>query len=102
VQFKSFLHFWMIAYVVVLSALTSVTTAMALVLLIDEKGRPRVSFLPPSFLSMAAAIVGVFGFEFLVRKFIIGFGENQLDLATTLQNLVDQTVEATLRKEASG
>jgi hypothetical protein len=49
---------------------------------------------------MTAAVLGVFGFEFLVRNFIIGFGETQLDLATTLQSLVDQAVAATLKKEA--
>jgi hypothetical protein len=102
VKWKSFLHLWMAAYLVLLAALMSVTTAMALVLLIDEKGQPRVTFIPPSFLSMTAAVLGVFGFEFLFRKFIIGFGENQLDLATTLQNFVDQAVAATLKKEAGG
>ena len=102
VKWKSFLHLWMAAYLVLLAALMSVTTAMALVLLIDEKGQPRVTFIPPSFLSMTAAVLGVFGFEFLFRKFIIGFGENQLDLATTLQNFVDQAVAATLKKETGG
>jgi hypothetical protein len=102
VKWKSFLHLWMVAYLVLLAALMSVTTAMALVVLIDEKGQPRVTFIPPSFLSMTAAVLGVFGFEFLFRKFIIGFGENQLDLATTLQNFVDQAVAATLKKEAGG
>jgi amino acid permease len=102
VKWKSFLHLWMVAYLVLLAFLMSVTTAMALVLLIDEKGQPRVTFIPPSFLSMTAAVLGVFGFEFLFRKFIIGFGENQLDLATTLQNFVDQAVAATLKKEAGG
>lgn len=63
VKWKSFLHLWMISYLVLLAALMSVTTAMALVLLIDEKGQPRVSFISPSFLSMAAAVLGVFGFE---------------------------------------
>lgn len=102
VKWKSFLHFWMVAYLALLGALMSVTTAMALVLLIDERGQPRVIFIPPSFLSMTAAVLGVFGFEFLFRKFVIGFGENQLDLATTLQNFVDQAVAATLKKEAGG
>ena len=102
VNWKSFLNLWMVAYLVLLAFLMSVTTAMALVLLIDEKGQPRVTFIPPSFLSMTAAVLGVFGFEFLFRKFVIGFGENQLDLATTLQNIVDQAVAATLKKEAGG
>lgn len=102
VKVKSFLHLWMFAYLVLLAALMSVTTALALVLLIDGNGEPRVTFIPPSFLSMTAAVLGVFGFEFLFRKFIIGFGENQLDLATTLQNFVDQAVAATLKKEAGG
>ncbi|HWD99596.1 MAG TPA: hypothetical protein VG345_11180 [Bryobacteraceae bacterium] len=102
VKWKSFLHLWMVAYLVLLAALMSVTTAMALVLMVDEKGQPRITFVPPSFLSMTAAVLGVFGFEFLFRKFIIGFGENQLDLGTTLQNFVDQAVAATLKKEASG
>jgi hypothetical protein len=102
VNWKSFLNLWMVAYLVLLAFLMSVTTAMALVLLIDEKGQPRVTFIPPSFLSMTAAVLGVFGFEFLFRKFVIGFDENQLDLATTLQNIVDQAVAATLKKEAGG
>jgi hypothetical protein len=102
VQPKSFLHAWMVAYVVLLAALMSVTTAMALVFLIDDRGQPRITFIPSSFLSMTAAVLGVFGFEFLFRKFIIGFGETQFDLGTTLQNLVDQAVAATLKKEAGG
>jgi hypothetical protein len=77
VKWSSFLHLWMVAYLVTLAFLMSVTTAMALVVLIDEKGQPRANFVPPSFLSMAAVVAGVFGFEFLFRKFIIGFGENQ-------------------------
>ena len=102
VKWKSFVHLWMMAYLVLLAFLMSVTTAMALVLLIDEKGQPRVTFIPPSFLSMTGAVLGVFGFEFLFRKFIIGFGENQLDLGTTLQSVVDQAVAATIKKEAGG
>jgi len=102
VKWSSFLHLWMVAYLVTLAFLMSVTTAMALVVLIDEKGQPRANFVPPSFLSMAAVVAGVFGFEFLFRKFIIGFGENQLNLGTTLQNFVDQAVAATLKKEAGG
>ena len=35
----------------------------------------------------------------LVRKFVIGFGENQLDVGTTMQNVVDQAVSSTLKKE---
>jgi hypothetical protein len=75
---------------------------MALVLLLDEQGRPRVNFVPPSFISITAAVAGVFGFEFLFQKFIVGFGETRFDLAATLQNLVDQAVAATLKKEAGG
>jgi hypothetical protein len=99
-NWKSFLNFWMFAYVILLGALMSVTTSMALVLLIGANGAPRVDFIPPSMISMAAAVVGVFGFEFLFRKFIIGFGENKFDLDTTLQNIVDQAVAATLKKES--
>lgn len=102
VKWRSFLHLWMFAYLVLLGLLMSVTTAMALVLLVDDKGQPRVTFIPQSFISMAAAVLGVFGFEFLFRKFIIGFGENQFDLSTTLQNFVDQAVAATLKREAGG
>jgi hypothetical protein len=102
VKWKSFLHLWMICYLVLLAALMSVTTAMAPVLLVDEKGIPRVTFIPASFVSMAAAVLGVFGFEILFSKFIIGFGETKLDLSTTLQNLVDQAVSATLKKEVGG
>jgi len=102
VRSKSFLNFWMLTYLVLLAALMSLTTAMALVLLVDEKGQPRVTFIPPSFISMAASVIGVFGFEFLIRKLVIGFGATQLDLSTSLQNLVDQAVGAVLKKEASG
>jgi hypothetical protein len=102
VRWKSFLNLWMIAYLVLLAALMSLTTAMALVLLVDEKGQPRVTLIPPSFISLAASVVGVFGFEFLFRKFVIGFGETQFDLSTSLQNLVDQAVSAVSKKEASG
>jgi hypothetical protein len=52
---------WMLCYLLLLGALMSVTTAMALVLLVDEKGAPRMAFIPPSFISMAA-VFGVFGF----------------------------------------
>ena len=102
VKMQSFFNLWMFAYLVLLGILMAVTTAMALVLLMDEKGVPRVNFIPPSFISVAAAVLGVFGFEILFRKFIVGFGENQFDLGTTLQNFVDQAVAATLKKEAGG
>jgi len=102
VKWSSFFHLWMLAYLVLIAALMSVTTAMALVLLFDEKGHLRVTFIPPSFASVTAAVVGVFGFEFLFRKLIIGFGENQFDLAATLQIFLDQAVAATLKKEARG
>jgi hypothetical protein len=101
-KWSSFVHLWMFGYLVLLGFLMSVTTGMALVLLIDEKGQSRISFLPPSMTSMAAAVVGVFGFEFLFRKFVIGFGENQFDLSATLDNFVDQAVAATLKKEVGG
>jgi|SRR5580658_5644783 hypothetical protein len=97
---ESFVHLWMLAYLVVLALLMAVTTAMALSLLVDEKGTPRVTFIPASFVSLAAAVFGVFGFEILLSKFVVGFGETKLDLATTLQQLVDQAVAATLKKEA--
>jgi hypothetical protein len=99
VHWKSFLHLWMAAYLGLLGILMSLTTAIALALLVDECGHPRWKFIPPSFTSLAAAALGVFGFEFLVRKLVIGFGENQLDMGTTLQDLVDQAVAATLKKE---
>ena len=100
VQPKSFVHLWMLAYLVVLALLMSITTAMALILLVDENGLPKVTFIPASFVSLAAAVFGVFGFEILLSKFVVGFGETKLDLATTLQQLVDQAVAATLKKEA--
>jgi len=86
VRWKSFLHLWMVAYLVLLTALMSVTTAMALVLLIDEKGQPRVSFIPASFISMTAAVLGVFGFEFLsqvhhrLRREPTGSGDDATEL----------------------
>lgn len=99
-KWRSFLHLWMAAYFLLLALLMSLTTAMALALLVDACGVPKVTFIPASFISVAAAVLGVFGFEFLVRKFVIGFGENQLDVGTTLQNVVDQAVAATYKKEA--
>ena len=99
-KWRSFLHLWMAAYLILLAFLMAVTTAMALVLLFGKSNEPSVTFIPPSFLPMAASVLGVFGFEFLFRKFIIGFGEDQLDLTTTLQNFVDQAVSATLEREA--
>lgn len=99
VRWSSFLNLWMVAYLVFLGFLMAVTTAMALLIMVDPNGQPRVTFVPPSFISLTAAVLGVFGFEFLFRKLIVGFGENQLDLSTTLQNFVDQAVEATLKKE---
>jgi hypothetical protein len=98
-KWRSFLHPWMAAYFLLLTLLMSLTTAMALALLVDACGVPKVAFIPPSFISVAAAVLGVFGFEFLVRKFVIGFGENQLDVGSTLQNVVDQAVAATLKRE---
>ena len=100
VKISSFLHLWMALYLVLLGFVMALTTAMALVLLVDGKGQLRVDFIPASFVSIAAALLGVFGFEFLGRKFIIGFGENQFDLGSTLQDFVDQAVAATLKKEA--
>jgi hypothetical protein len=97
---QSFVHMWMGVYFLLLTLLMSLTTAMALALLVDACGNPKTALIPPSFVSLAAAVVGVFGFEFLVRKFVIGFGENQLDVGSTLQNVVDQAVAATLKKEA--
>ena len=76
VRWQSFLNVWMPVYLVFLTVLMSVTTAMSLVLLVDANGEPRVEFIPASFVSMAGAVLGVFGFEFLFRKFIIGFGES--------------------------
>jgi hypothetical protein len=99
-KWQSFVHLWMTAYLILLALLMSLTTAMALVLLVDACGKPRMTVIPASFISLAAAFLGVFGFEFLVRKFIIGFGENQLDVGSTLQQVVDQAVAATLKKEA--
>ena len=99
-RWTSFVHFWMLAYFLLLTAIMSVTTAMALVLLVDDKGEPQFKFIPESLIPMSAALVGVFGFEFFLRKFIIGFGENKFDLGDSLQNLIDQAVAATLKREA--
>jgi hypothetical protein len=101
-NWKSFFHLWMFAYLLLLGALMSVTTDIALVLLVKPDGLPNVTFVSPSLISLTSAVAGVFGFEFLFRKLIVGFGENKLDLDSTLQTLVDQAVEATLKKEAGG
>ncbi len=99
-RMRSYLNLWTIAYFVVMCLLTSLTTSSALYLLLDDKGNPRISLVPNSFLPLLAAVVGVFGFEFLVRKFVIGFGENQWDLNTSLDDLAAHAVSATLLKEA--
>ncbi len=90
----------MCAYLVLLMILMSITTAIALSIVFDDKNHSRFPLLPVSFGPIAAAVVGVFAFEVFLRRFIVGFGENQLDAATTLQRLVDQAVAATLRREA--
>jgi hypothetical protein len=41
------------------------------------------------------------GFEILLSKFIVGFRETKLDFSTTLQDLLDQAVAATLKKAAA-
>lgn len=99
-KWTSFLHFWMAAYLVLLAVLMSVTTAIALGLLFDDRNHAKLPWLPASFAPISAAVVGVFAFEIFLRRFIIGFGENQLDVAVKLQQLVDQAVAATLKKEA--
>jgi len=101
-KWRSFLNFWMVAYLVVQVALMTLTTATALFLLFDPSGRPKLPDLPipSSFLPLAAALLGVFGFEILLSKFIVGFGETKLDFSTTLQDLLDQAVAATLKKAA--
>jgi hypothetical protein len=99
-KWKSFVNFWMIAYLVVQVALMGLTTATALFLLYDSHGGPKLPELPIpfSFLPLAAALLGVFGFEILLSKFIVGFGETKLDFSTTLQDLLDQAVAATLKR----
>lgn len=98
-RWQSFLHFWMAAYLILLGFLMSLTTAMALALLLDNCGQLRLDLIPSSFVSMAAAALGVFGFGFLLRNLIIGVGESQLDVGSTLEALVNKAVQATLRKE---
>lgn len=96
----AFVNFWMIAYLIVQVALMALTTSIALFLLYDLKGEPKLRELPvpPSFLPLAAALLGVFGFEILISKFIVGFGETKLDLSAVLQDLLDQAAAATLKK----
>ncbi len=81
-------------------ALTALTTAVALFLVFDQQGNPKIPGLPvpPSFLPLTAAFLGVFGFDILVSKIIIGFGEIKLDFATVIQDLSDKAVEGTLKK----
>jgi hypothetical protein len=99
-NWKSFLHPWMAAYLVILGILMALTTGMALVLVFDPStGSARIDWLPPSLCPVAAAALGVLGFEWLFRKFTVGFGESQFDLKDTLQGLVDQAVAATLKKD---
>ena len=74
---KSFFHLWMFAYLVLLGFLMSVTTAMALVLLLDEKGQLRVNFIPSSFVSITAAVAGVS---------VLNFSFGNLSLASAKPN----------------
>jgi len=99
-RFRSFLHLWMAAYFLLLALLMAVTTGMTLVLLFDAKDGLRIPLFPSRIAPLAAAVFGVFGFETLVRKLIVGFGENQFDLDKTLQSILDQAVAATLEREA--
>jgi uncharacterized BrkB/YihY/UPF0761 family membrane protein len=96
---KSFVHMWTFAYLALLVVLMSITTDMALVLLVAPDGKPALAIVHPSLVSMAAAVFGVFGFEILISKFVIGFGENKFDVSTTLQYVVDQAAAATFKKE---
>ena len=102
VTWKSFFNFWMVLYLVVQVALMALTTAIALFLLFDVQGQPKIANLPvpSSFLPLTAALLGVFGFEILLSRLIVGFGETKLDFSTTLQDLLDRAVEATLKKAA--
>jgi hypothetical protein len=102
VKIQHYIHVWMIMYLVVQLALTALTTAIALFLLYDSTGQQRIHDLPvpASFLPLAAAVIGVFGFDILISKLIVGFGETKLDFSKTLQDLLDQAVAATLKKAA--
>ena len=101
-KWECFFNFWMGAYLIVQVALAALTTAIALFLLFDSHGNPKLPDLPIplSFLPLAAALLGVFGFEILLSKFVVGFGETKLDFSTALQDLLDQAVAATLKKAA--
>ncbi len=81
-------------------ALMALTTSIALFLLYDVKGDPKLQELPVprSFLPLASALLGVFGFEILISKFIVGFGETKLDVSAILQDSLDQAAAATLKK----
>jgi len=59
----SFIHMWTFAYLALLTVLMSITTDMALVLLVGPDGKPALTFIHPSLVSMAAAVFGVFSFE---------------------------------------
>lgn len=98
VKWKSFLNPWMSAYLVILAFMYNLTTAVALVL-IAPAGKPPTLPIPPFFISLAGGVFGFFGFDILLSKLIIGFGETKLDISAKIQELTDQAVAATLKKE---
>jgi len=101
VRTASLLNVPMGLYLIVLGFLMSLTTAMSLMILVNDDGTSKAGFMPDSFVSMVGAVFGVFAFGTLIDKFVIGFGENRLDVNAVMQDLIDQAVEATLRKEAT-
>ncbi|ADW68852.1 hypothetical protein [Granulicella tundricola] len=100
---SSYFHLWMLAYLVVLGLLMSLTTGIALVILYDPhhygEARPAFDWLPQRLLPLAAGAAGVLGFEWLFRKFTVGFGQTQFDLQGMLDELVNQAIAATLKKD---
>jgi amino acid permease len=96
---ESFFNFWMVAYLLVLTFMYMLTTAVALALIVPD-GKTPITVIPPSFVWLAGGVFGFFGFDVLLSKLIIGLGETKLDIAAKLQDLLDQAVAATLKKDA--
>ncbi len=100
ISMNSLRNAWVFLYIMLSGLLMLITTGMALQILYKQDGALRVDWIPESIALLAAAVFGVFGFDVLVRRFVVGFGENQFELAKILQACLDQTVAARLKCEA--
>jgi hypothetical protein len=100
-KLSALFNWWVGIYWLLFTLLATISTGMALVLAFDERGAARIKILPEKLLPLTVAAIGVFGFEFLFKKLIVGFGENTFDLNDTMKNLLAQAQAATIFKAQS-